>query len=78
MITMGLVLMGAGVAVVAAFVWLNLRDTRDYGGNGLPGGAVRERSVGFGLASAAVLFVGVVIFSLGAAIVGTTMGYGRF
>lgn len=77
MITIGLVLMGAGVAVMAAFVWLNLRDTKDYG-PGLPAGAVRERGVAFGIASAAVLLAGFVLFSLGAAIVGTTMGYGRF
>lgn len=78
MIAIGLVLMGLGCVLVAAFVWLNLRGVAAYDGARLPAGAVRERSTIFGLASAMVLFAGVALFALGAAIVGTTMGYGRF
>jgi hypothetical protein len=78
MITIGLVLMTLGAVFVASFVWLNLRD-RSVAQEAVLGDAVlRERSFGFGLLSAGVLIAGVALFALGAAMVGTTLGYGRF
>jgi hypothetical protein len=83
--TVGAILMAIGALCVAVFVHLNLNvQPRLFPGEveareGLmPPSPTPPRShLLFGLCLAAVLFLGVALFSLGSAIIATTLGYGH-
>lgn len=85
MIAIGLVVMAVGAALVGLFVHviLNVQPVWFPGEAAARGGAIAPHGPApmshtlFGVLVAALFFGGVALFSLGSAMVGTTMGYGH-
>ncbi|MET0742046.1 MAG: hypothetical protein ABWY78_01615 [Microvirga sp.] len=83
--TAGAILMVIGALVVAVFVHLSLNvqprlfpgEVEGRDGLAKPSRTPPRSHLMFGLSLAAILFLGVALFSLGSAIIATTLGYGH-
>jgi hypothetical protein len=83
--TVGAIFMMIGALCVAVFVYLNLNvqprlfpgEVAAREGSRRPVPSQPRSHLLFGLTLAAILFLGVASFSLGSAIIATTLGYGH-